>query len=96
MYQPDSIAALSNKGTTYLFTANEGDVREYAGLDAPKDDDQDEESIAVGDLALDASLTSAYPMIQDDELGIGKLKVTSYMGDTDGGTLRIFRIEPSK
>ena len=31
MYQPDTIAAFKSGNATYLFTANDGDVREYAG-----------------------------------------------------------------
>ncbi|MGZ5133899.1 MAG: choice-of-anchor I family protein, partial [Flavitalea sp.] len=30
MYQPDAVAVLTEKGIPYLFTANEGDVREYS------------------------------------------------------------------
>jgi hypothetical protein len=40
MYQPDAIAALHRGNRTYLVTANEGDVREYDGLDAAKDEDR--------------------------------------------------------
>jgi hypothetical protein len=34
MYQPDGIATLRSGEQTYLVTANEGDVREYDGLNA--------------------------------------------------------------
>ena len=34
---PDGIAAWNYRGQTFLVTANEGDVREYSGLNAPAD-----------------------------------------------------------
>jgi hypothetical protein len=33
LYQPDGMAAFEHQGMTYLLTANEGDAREYKGLD---------------------------------------------------------------
>jgi hypothetical protein len=44
MYQPDGIAVWENKGIPYLFTANEGDAREYTALT---------EETRVSSLALD-------------------------------------------
>jgi DNA-binding beta-propeller fold protein YncE len=47
MYQPDSIAAFTSDGETYLVTANEGDTRGYSGF---------ADEVQVADLQLDASL----------------------------------------
>lgn len=47
MYQPDAIAWYRVNGATYLVTANEGDAREWEGL---------EEEARVGTLALSSSL----------------------------------------
>lgn len=69
MYQPDAIAFHAG----YLFTANEGDAREWDGL---------EEEARVRDLDLDPL---AFPQagLQDvDQLG--RLTVTTTLGDADG------------
>jgi choice-of-anchor I-like protein len=84
MYQPDGIATVHRAGSTYLVTANEGDVREYAGLNAPKPSDKGLESIRVGELTLDPALLAAFPGIQNNTTGIGRLNVTSFHGDTNG------------
>ena len=84
MYQPDAIKAFQIAGITYLATANEGDVREYSGLNAPKEEDQDVESVRIEELTLDPALLLAYPTIQNNSTGIGRLNVTSFQGDTNG------------
>jgi uncharacterized cupredoxin-like copper-binding protein len=84
MYQPDAIAALHRGNRTYLVTANEGDVREYDGLDAPKDEDQDVESVEIEDIDLDPI---AFPNAAALKAAIGKLKVTSFDGDADNDGL---------
>jgi choice-of-anchor I-like protein len=81
MYQPDGIATFQQQGATYLVTANEGDVREYPGLNAAG-----VESVEIEDILLDPT---AFPPVVSGELqsrplGIGRLKVTSFQGDTDG------------
>ena len=83
MYMPDAIAALHSSGRTYLFTANEGDVRDYAGLNAPKPGNKNDESIRIEALTLDPQLLADYPLIQSPSLGIGRLNVTSFLGDTN-------------
>jgi DNA-binding beta-propeller fold protein YncE len=79
MYQPDTIAAFADGGETYLVTANEGDVREYDGLNAAGT-----EAIEIEDIVLDPDAFPAAATIQSRPLGIGRLKVTSFHGDTDG------------
>jgi hypothetical protein len=86
VFMPDAIATFRDKGQTYLVTANEGDAREYAGLGAPKPSATDEEPVEIEDIALDAV---AFPpavaaALKSRATGIGRLKVTSFDGDTDG------------
>lgn len=73
MYQPDAIAVLLDKGIPYLFTANEGDEREYKAFDEGK---------RVGSLVLDAS---AFPNSATLKLPeqLGRLNVTTTIGDED-------------
>ena len=49
MYLPDAIATLRSGNQTFLVTANEGDVREYDGLNAAGNED-----VEVEDITLDA------------------------------------------
>lgn len=77
MYQPDAVAAFKDKGRTYLVTANEGDVRDWPAFSEEK---------RVGALALD---TAAFGSAADAALlkqagNLGRLKVTSTLGDADG------------
>lgn len=65
-------------------TANEGDVREYSGLNAPKPSSTDDESVEIEDIALDPLAFPKAAQLQDRAAGIGRLKVTSFDGDTDG------------
>jgi 2',3'-cyclic-nucleotide 2'-phosphodiesterase/3'-nucleotidase/5'-nucleotidase len=75
MYQPDSIASFTAAdGKTYLVTANEGDAREYEGYSEEK---------RGKDLVLDAA-TFPNPVSLQGDSGIGRLKVTDAIGDTDG------------
>lgn len=74
MYQPDSLAAYTYKGQTYIITANEGDSRDYPGYS---------EELRVKDVVLDPI---AFPdaAILQDSAGLGRLKISSVGGDTDG------------
>ncbi|MBB6099057.1 hypothetical protein HNR42_002493 [Deinobacterium chartae] len=74
MYMPDGIAAFSVGGQTYLVSANEGDAREYDGL---------EEETRVSRLRLDPT---AFPNAAElqKETQLGRLNVTNTLGDTDG------------
>lgn len=84
MYQPDGIASFQIEGKTYLITVNEGDVREYAGLGAPKPSGRGDESIAIKDLKLDPTAFPNAAAIKAVATGIGNLKVSSFMGNSDG------------
>lgn len=71
MYQPDAIAVLEKGGIPFLFTANEGDAREYGGF---------EEAERVKDLLLDpTAFPDAATLQQEDKLG--RLNVTKTVGD---------------
>lgn len=75
MYQPDAIAVLqSNNGIPYLFTANEGDVREW---------DAYAENVRVKDLQLDATVFPDAAALKA-EANLGRLNVTRALGDLNG------------
>jgi hypothetical protein len=76
VYMPDAIANLKVGDTTYVFTANEGDAREYSALVEEK---------KAGDAAykLD-SATFPNAAILKLESNLGRLAVTGSTGDTDG------------
>jgi hypothetical protein len=84
MYQPDAIATFRHHAETYLVTANEGDVRQYAGLNAPKPSDTDDESAEIEDIALDPLAFPNGAALESRANGIGRLKITSFDGDVDG------------
>lgn len=77
MYLPDSIDTYTAGGSTYLVTANEGDVREWG--------DYSEEA-RVEDLELCADAFGDYDIaeLQTDE-AMGRLKVTATLGQTEAG-----------
>jgi hypothetical protein len=73
MYQPDAIAVLNNNGVPYLFTANEGDAREYTAFSEVK---------RVKTLNLDATVfPNAATLKLDPQMG--RLNVTNKLGDID-------------
>ncbi|MEC3905423.1 choice-of-anchor I family protein [Tamlana sp. 2201CG12-4] len=73
IYQPDAITSVNIGGTDYIFSANEGDARDYGGYS---------EEVRVDDLTLDES---AYPVAGDflNEVNLGRLKTTTTLGDID-------------
>lgn len=73
MYQPDAITSANIGGIEYIFSANEGDSRDYAGFS---------EEVRVQDLLLDEN---AYPLVNDfqNEINLGRLKATNTLGDLD-------------
>jgi hypothetical protein len=79
LYMPDSIAAYTVEGTTYVVTANEGDGREYPNGDVSADletGDALTDEAKISKLTLDPSIASEYSDEND-------LKVVTDMGDTD-------------
>lgn len=71
MYQPDAIAVYESNGIPYLFTANEGDVREYAGF---------AENKRIKDIALDATVFPNGATLKL-EPQLGRLNITRMLGD---------------
>jgi hypothetical protein len=73
MYMPDALAFTRYNGIPYLFTANEGDSREYTGFSEMK---------RVGTIALDPTAFPDATLKTDAKLG--RLNVTTTLGDKDG------------
>lgn len=73
-YLPDAIASYSVAGTTYLVTANEGDEKEYGGLN---------ERTTVAKVPLDPERFPNAAMLQQPH-AIGNFRITNLHGDTDG------------
>ena len=74
MYQPDGVAAYAIGGQTYVFTANEGDAREYTPLN---------EAVRVGTRMLDPTVRPDGDALKA-VTRLGRLNVTSTRGDVDG------------
>ncbi|RYY69011.1 MAG: alkaline phosphatase [Chitinophagaceae bacterium] len=74
IYMPDAIAVIETGGIPYLFTANEGDAREYSALTEAK---------RVKALNLDATVFPNAATLKLDAQ-MGRLNVTNTMGDIDG------------
>lgn len=75
VYQPDAIALLEKGGIPFLFTANEGDAREYGGF---------VEAERVKNLVPNpASFPDAATLQQDNQLG--RLNVTKTIGANGAG-----------
>jgi hypothetical protein len=81
MYQPDGITSMSFSSqlgdAVMVMTANEGDSRDYDGYSEEERADD-----LVSDNLLDAN-NAQYANAQDDAI-LGRLKVTTATGDTDG------------
>ena len=78
MYQPDGIAAFTEKGQTFLVTANEGDVREYDGLTPPAT-----KRSSRGHRARSGRVSRRRDA-PEPRRWHRTLNVTSFNGDTDG------------
>jgi DNA-binding beta-propeller fold protein YncE len=74
VYMPDAIAFFNYNGTPYLFTANEGDSREYTAFTEMK---------RVSAVALDATNFPTATTLKTDAV-LGRLNITTTLGDTDG------------
>jgi hypothetical protein len=82
MYQPDGIAAYPIGREILLFTANEGDRREYAAF---------ADEARVADLKLDRLVVADHPALQSEDR-LGRLMVSRVDGDSDrdGDVDRLF------
>lgn len=72
-YIPDAVANYSFNGMTYLVTANEGDEKEYSGLN---------ERTTVGEVTLDSATFPNRDILQE-EFNLGRLRITNLAGDPD-------------
>ncbi|MGE7775905.1 choice-of-anchor I family protein [Chitinophaga sp. NPDC101104] len=77
MYQPDAIAVLVNGGVPHLFTANEGDVREWGAY---------AENKRIKSLSLDPAVFPDAAALKADAV-LGRLNVTKTLGDANGDGL---------
>lgn len=71
MYQPDGIAMFEHWGKPFLFTVNEGDVREYSAF---------AENKRIKDLTLDPAAFPDAATLKSDPV-LGRLNVTTTLGD---------------
>lgn len=71
MYQPDAIAVLHKNNIPYLFTVNEGDVREYSAFAEAK---------RVSAITLDQAAFPDAAQLQDPAQ-LGRLNITTTLGD---------------
>lgn len=74
IYMPDAISSFTYNGVPYLFTANEGDAREYSGFSEIK---------RVKDITMDATVFPNAAALKQD-IQLGRLNITTTLGDTDG------------
>ena len=73
VYMPDAIAYFNYNGAPYLFTANEGDSREYAAYNEMK---------KVSAVTLDATNFPNGSSLKTDPI-LGRLNITTTLGDID-------------
>ncbi|TXK52187.1 T9SS type A sorting domain-containing protein [Pontibacter qinzhouensis] len=72
-YIPDGMANYTLGGNTYLVTANEGDEKEYNGLN---------ERTTVSAVTLDPAAFPHAAMLQENH-NLGRLRISNLQGDTD-------------
>ena len=72
-YIPDAVANYSVSGTTYIVTANEGDEKEYTGLN---------ERTTIGASTLDAANFPNSVMLKNNN-NAGRMRITNLNGNTD-------------
>ncbi|MEJ8818282.1 choice-of-anchor I family protein [Lacibacter sp. H407] len=79
MYLPDAIAVNSHNGVPFIYSANEGDAREYAGFsEIRRIHEPNLPPILLDALAFpDAAALKTNPQL-------GRLNITTTLGDTDG------------
>lgn len=73
---PDAIASYQVSGTTYLVTANEGDEKEYTGLN-------ERTTIGAASTLLDSAMFPNAAVLKENH-HLGRLRITNLSGDTDG------------
>ncbi|MBP6686912.1 MAG: choice-of-anchor I family protein [Lacibacter sp.] len=78
MYLPDAIAVNSHNGVPFIYSANEGDVREWAGLTPVEVRRAGHASVVLDPTAF----PNAAALKTNAQLG--RLNITTTLGDTDG------------
>lgn len=78
MYLPDAIAVNNHNGTPFIYTANEGDVREWSGLSPVEVRRAGHSSIVLDPVAFPNAATLKTNAV------LGRLNITTTLGDTDG------------
>lgn len=78
MYLPDAITVSNFNGTPFIYTANEGDVREWAGLTPVEVRRAGHASVILDPTAF----PNAAALKTNAQLG--RLNITTTLGDTDG------------
>ena len=73
IYMPDALAYVNYNGNPYLFTANEGDSREYTAFVEMK---------RVNAVTLDATNFPTAATLKTDPI-LGRLNITTTLGDSD-------------
>jgi len=76
MYQPDAISFIKHNGIPYLFTANEGDARDYGGF-------AEMSRVNASSILLDAARFPNATTLKGDAV-LGRLNITRTLGDGDG------------
>lgn len=71
MYQPDGLVTLTDNGTDYILSANQGAARDYSGYSEMK---------RVAGMVLNFPKFPTWPTIQHDTV-LGRLHVTTALGD---------------
>jgi hypothetical protein len=72
-YMPDALAVYTNNGIPYVFTANEGDAREYGTFANVK---------RMKDITLDPTIFPTRAILRGDAI-LGRLNIITSLGDTD-------------
>lgn len=75
-YIPDAIASYNVSGNTYLVTANEGDEKEYGGLN-------ERTTVGASTTLLDSAKFLNGKILKENH-HLGRLRMTNLSGDTDG------------
>jgi 2',3'-cyclic-nucleotide 2'-phosphodiesterase / 3'-nucleotidase / 5'-nucleotidase len=76
MYMPDAISSYVVGGQTYIISANEGDVREYAGLNEAL-------RLSSSSYKLDSIVFPNYASLKNNN-NLGRLNVSTKSGDHNG------------
>lgn len=78
MYQPDAIAVLTDNGIPYVFTANEGDSRDYVSF-------SEEARVKDDEIVLDREVFQNADYLKE-KINMGRLKITTTLGrNSDSG-----------